>query len=116
MSTCTSRVRVVCNEIGVQCELVKVDLTKGEHRQAEYLEKMHPFGMVPVLEDEDGTKIYESRAIARYLTAKYGKDSGLMPSVSDLKAYGLFEQAASVEYSVFDPPAAKVVKQRVINK
>ncbi|KAG8711924.1 hypothetical protein FRC08_015247 [Ceratobasidium sp. 394] len=115
-STCTSRVVLVCKEIGVNYELVTIDLMKGEHKQPEYMEKLHPFGMIPVLEDEDGTKIYESRSISRYLIAKYGKDSGLMPSVSDLKAYGQFEQAASVEYSAFDPPALQIVEQRFINK
>ncbi|KAG9123816.1 hypothetical protein FRC07_013864 [Ceratobasidium sp. 392] len=39
-----------------------------------------------------------------------------MPSVNDSKAYGLFEQAASIEYSNFDPPAAKVSKERWVNK
>ncbi|KAG8694710.1 hypothetical protein FRC08_008305 [Ceratobasidium sp. 394] len=115
-STCTSRVAVVCNEIGVKYEIVKIDLAQGEHLQPEYIENMHPFGMIPVLEDVDGTKIYESRAVSRYLTAKYGKDSQLMPDASDPKAYGRFEQAASVEYSAFDPPAAKMVEQRFINK
>jgi hypothetical protein len=37
------------------------------------------------------------------LVAKYGKESTLVPSPSDPKAYGLFEQAASIEYSIFDP-------------
>ncbi|KAG8702853.1 hypothetical protein FRC11_011159 [Ceratobasidium sp. 423] len=69
---------------------------------------MQPFGSIPVLIDEDRTRIYESRAIARYLVVKYGKDSALLPLPSDLKAYGLFEQAASIEYSSFDPAASGV--------
>ncbi|CAE6384755.1 unnamed protein product [Rhizoctonia solani] len=64
---------------------------------------MQPFGCIPVLIDEDETRIFESRAIARYLVAKYGNESTLVPSPSDPKAYGLFEQAASIEYSIFDP-------------
>ncbi|KAG9087248.1 hypothetical protein FS749_003063 [Ceratobasidium sp. UAMH 11750] len=116
LSTCTKRVLTVCNEIGLKYEVVPVDFQKAAHKQPEYLDTMHPFGIIPVLEDEDGTKIYESRAIARYLTAKYGKDSGLLPSSNDVKAYGLFEQAASVEYSSFDPPASGLTKERVFSK
>ncbi|KAG8741697.1 hypothetical protein FRC10_002570 [Ceratobasidium sp. 414] len=116
LATCTKRVAAVCNEIGLKYELVTVDLTKGAQKQPEYLDTMQPFGVIPVLEDEDGTKIYESRAIARYLTAKYGKDSGLLPSTDDVKSYGLFEQAASIEYSAFDPPASGLTKERVFSK
>ena len=63
-------------------------------------------------QDEDGTQLFESRAICRYLTLKYGKDSGLIPSQSDIKAYVLFEQAASIEYSSFDPPASGLTFER----
>ncbi|CUA77307.1 Glutathione S-transferase PM239X14 [Rhizoctonia solani] len=63
---------------------------------------------VKVYGDEDATRIFESRAIARCLVAKYGKDSTLVPSPADPKAYGLFEQEASIEYSSFDPTASGV--------
>ncbi|KAG8721962.1 hypothetical protein FRC11_002810 [Ceratobasidium sp. 423] len=95
---------MTCHELGVKYELNHVDL-KGEHKNPEYIVNMQPFGSIP---DGDGTRIYESRAIARYLVAKYGKDSALLPSPSDPKAYGLFEQAASIEYSSFEPAASGV--------
>ncbi|KAH7338782.1 glutathione S-transferase [Rhizoctonia solani] len=112
VSTCTKRVVTVCKEIGVQYEFVPVDLAAGEHKSEAFLEQKQPFGAVPVLVaciDEDGTQLYESRAICRYLTAKYGKDSGLLPDPSNPKQYGLFEQAASTEYSTFDPLASGLV-------
>ncbi|CAE7134721.1 unnamed protein product [Rhizoctonia solani] len=109
VSTCTKRVVTVCKEIGIQYELVPVDLAVGEHKSEAFLEQRQPFGAVPVLVDEDGTQLYESRAICRYLTAKYGKDSSLLPDTGDIKAYGLFEQAASTEYSTFDPLASGLV-------
>ncbi|CAE6472410.1 unnamed protein product, partial [Rhizoctonia solani] len=112
-ATCTQRVMAVCNEIGLKYQIVTVDLKKGEQKTPEYLATKQPFGVIPVLVDEDGTKIYESRAICRYLVAKYGKDSGLLPSQSDVKAYGLFEQAASIEYSTFDPYAAPLTSELV---
>ncbi|KDN46690.1 Glutathione S-transferase, partial [Rhizoctonia solani AG-8 WAC10335] len=112
-STCTKRVWTTAKEIGVDVEIVPVDLAKGAHKDPAFIEKYHPFGIIPVLEDEDGTLIYESRAISRYLVAKYGKGSHLLPDPSDVKAYGLFEQAASVEYSTFDPPASSLVFEKV---
>ncbi|CAE6452723.1 unnamed protein product [Rhizoctonia solani] len=112
-STCTKRVWTTAKEIGVDVDIVPVDLAKGAHKEPAYIENYHPFGIIPVLEDEDGTKIYESRAIARYLVAKYGKGSPLLPSPSDPKAYGLFEQAASIEYSSFDPSASGLAYERV---
>jgi glutathione S-transferase len=50
----------------------------------------------------------ESRAIVRYITAKFG-DGTLIPSATDFQAIGLFEQAASIEYGQFDNEASKVV-------
>ncbi|CAE6446681.1 unnamed protein product [Rhizoctonia solani] len=112
-STCTKRVVATANEINVKVEIIPVDLAKGEHKKPEYLDNYHPFGVIPVLEDEDGTKIFESRAISRYLVAKYAPGSPLLPTPSDVKAYGLFEQAASIEYSSFDPPASSLTFERV---
>ncbi|CAE6455670.1 hypothetical protein ACGC1H_005795 [Rhizoctonia solani] len=112
-STCTKRVWTTAKEIGVNVEIVPVDLSKGAHKDPSYVDNFHPFGIIPVLEDEDGTKIYESRAISRYLVAKYAPDSSLLPKASDAKAYGLFEQAASVEYSTFDPPASSLAYEKV---
>jgi glutathione S-transferase len=48
ISTCTKRVAVVATEIGVPYDLVVVDLTKGEHKAPEYLEKQ-PFGQLPYI-------------------------------------------------------------------
>ncbi|KAJ1305638.1 hypothetical protein OPQ81_000635 [Rhizoctonia solani] len=112
-STCTKRVWTTAKEIGVDVKIIPIDLATGAHKKPEYLDNYHPFGIIPVLEDEDGTKIFESRAIARYLVAKYAPDSALLPSPSNPKAYGLFEQAASIEYSTFDPPASSLAFEKV---
>ncbi|CAE6446539.1 unnamed protein product [Rhizoctonia solani] len=116
MSTCTQRVTATCNELGINYEIKTIDFAAKEHKSADYIATKQPFGAIPVLVDEDGTQLFESRAIARYLVAKYGKDSGLAPNQSDLKAYGQFEQAASIEYSSFDPCAAPLVFERVFSK
>ncbi|KAG2378864.1 hypothetical protein C9374_008012 [Naegleria lovaniensis] len=100
-STCVQRVVTTLKEKKLDYELIPVDLSKGEHKQPQFLEKQ-PFGVIPVLED-DGFLIYESRAICRYLESKYkGQGTELIPS-SDVKTLGLFEQGASIETSYFDP-------------
>ena len=58
-------------ELGLECEIVPVDLTKGEHRKPEFL-ALHPYGRVPVLTDGDLT-LWESHAILSYLGEKAGK-------------------------------------------
>ncbi|KAL5522171.1 hypothetical protein ACEPAF_2028 [Sanghuangporus sanghuang] len=103
VSGATRAVTLTLQELGVPYELVIVNVKDGEHKSAEYLENMHPFGQIPVLVDEDGFTLFESRAIARYLVAKYGPDSGLAPK--ELKKNALFEQAMSIESSDFAPYA-----------
>jgi glutathione S-transferase len=48
----------------VPYELKVVDLSKGAHKQPDFLAKQ-PFGQIPVLVDGD-VEIFESRAIARW--------------------------------------------------
>jgi glutathione S-transferase len=58
----------------------------------------------------------ESRAICRYLELKYrGKGTELIPS-KDAASKGLFEQAASIETSYFDPSASGLVYEMVFKK
>ncbi|KAF5186855.1 Glutathione s-transferase [Thalictrum thalictroides] len=54
MSTCTARVLTVLLEKEAEYELVPINLAVGEHKQPAYLAK-HPFGQIPVLEDDDLT-------------------------------------------------------------
>ncbi|CAE6455235.1 unnamed protein product [Rhizoctonia solani] len=112
-STCTKRVWAAAREIGVEVKVIPVNLGNSAHKESSYIDNYHPFGIIPVLEDEDGTKIYESRAIARYLIAKYAPESPLLPNASNPKAYGLLEQAASVDYSAFDPPASSLAYEKL---
>lgn len=64
------------------------------------------------IQDDEGYILYESRAIGRYIAEKYANQgTPLIPK--DLKAKGLFEQAASVEQANFDPFASKIVMEKV---
>ena len=69
----------------------------------EYIEDQHPFRLIPALED-DGFKIFEFRAICKYLLAKYGKGHELHNDAQGSAAeIGAYEQALSIEYSYFQP-------------
>lgn len=106
MSTCTRKILMTLAEKGSEAEFVMVDLMTGAHKQADHMAR-HPFGVVPVFED-DGFQIYESRAIIRYLDAKL---SGPKLTPTDLHAFARMEQWMSVEQSYFTPNAMKVVME-----
>ncbi len=59
-------------------ELVRIDLSKGEHQTPEYL-AVNPNGKVPALLDGD-LKLWESHAIMAHLAVQAGSD--LWPSAS----------------------------------
>ncbi|KNB07903.1 hypothetical protein FOXG_08952 [Fusarium oxysporum f. sp. lycopersici 4287] len=101
-SLCTRRVLLVLAEKGIDYEFINVNFIAGEQKKPPY-EEMMLFGQIPALED-GSLRLYEFRAIARYLSSKY-RDQGndLLPAVDDVQGWALFEKFASVGYSqVFD--------------
>jgi len=100
----------VLYEKKVPYQFYPIDLTKGEHKTPEYLDKQ-PFGQVPYI-DDDGYTLYESRAITRYIDTKYpNQGPKLIPT--DLKKYAQYEQAASTETSNYDPYVSGIVYEKV---
>jgi glutathione S-transferase len=65
------KVRFALNELGLECEMVPVNLSQGEQRTPEFL-KLNPVGRVPVLVD-GGLTLWESHAIVSYLGEKTGR-------------------------------------------
>ncbi|KAJ7785528.1 glutathione S-transferase [Mycena olivaceomarginata] len=139
MATCARRVATILVEKKVPFEFVLVDFSKAEHKSPAYLASQ-PFGQVPYIvcppllgavgrmilahdsdslaslldlsQDDEGFILYESRAICRYIEDKYpNQGTPLVPTDSRGKA--LFEQAASIEYSNFDPFCSKAVTEMV---
>jgi len=97
------------NELGLQCEVVPVDLTKGEHKKPEFL-ALNPCGRVPVLVDGDLT-LWESHAILAYLGDKTGK---LWPTTAAGRADALrwlFYLTAHIS-----PPTTEVAFNRIAVK
>ena len=128
LSPPTALVAMVLREKKVPFEFVSVDMTKREHKSPAYLEKQ-PFGQIPflvsphsdvilpvrlltMLQDDDGFIVYESRAMARYIDAKFpNQGPQLVPT--GLKEIALFEQAVSIEQSHFTPPTLKAVVEKL---
>ncbi|KAJ7495467.1 thioredoxin-like protein [Mycena latifolia] len=110
-SACTRRAATALFELEIPFEFIEVNVATGEHKTPAYLEKQ-PFGQIPYI-DDDGFILYETRAIARYLAAKYPA-KGLIPT--EPKANAIFEQAASAELTNFEPAASKLAWETVIKE
>ena len=59
------KVRLLLAQLGIPCEIIEVDILKGESHTPEFL-KINPNGRTPVL-DDDGFILAESNAILAYL-------------------------------------------------
>ncbi|KAF8226833.1 glutathione S-transferase [Tricholoma matsutake] len=106
ISPCTLRVVVVLKEKSIPYEFI--DVAFDEIGTPEYLSK-NPFGKFPYM-DDDGFILYESRAICRYIEAKYpDRAPKLIPT--DSVAITYFEQAASIESMMFHPHAAGAFRE-----
>jgi len=114
-STSTQRVILVLHELSVPYEFINVEVCGGNLKDGSPENPVkHPFGSLPYIE-EDGFELFESRAICRFIVAKYYPDgSSLLPT--ELQAAALFEQAASVERSYFDVHANVVLQEKFLKK
>ncbi|KAK0608369.1 hypothetical protein LWI29_029750 [Acer saccharum] len=113
LATCTSRVLLCLAEKGLDYELIPVDVAAGEHKQQPYL-SLNPFGQIPAFEDGD-VKLFESRAISKYLANKH-KDIGtdLLRS-SCLKESAIVETWMEVEAHQFNAPMRTLIHQLILN-
>ncbi|MBJ6760998.1 glutathione S-transferase N-terminal domain-containing protein [Myxococcaceae bacterium JPH2] len=109
-STCTRAVLTVLAEKGHEAEFVLIDLSKGEQKLPAHVARQ-PFGVVPVLETDDGFQMYESRAIVRFLDRTL---PGVALTPADPKAYARMEQFISVEHCYFSPAAMKIIYERLL--
>ena len=72
----TIKVQAMINYLGLQVEVVVLDIKSGAHKAPEYLQK-NPNALTPVLEDGDFV-LWESNAILQYLALKH-PEANLLP-------------------------------------
>ncbi len=103
------RVRAVANELGIDLEIIDVDMRNGENKTASYL-AINPNGKVPVLIDGD-LVLWESRAINAYLASLKGK---LYPQ--DPKKRAVVDQWTYWHAVHLGPATQRVVFERLLKK
>jgi glutathione S-transferase len=105
------KVRLLLTQLGVPFERIELNITKGETRTPEFLDKF-PNGRIPAVELDDGKLLFESNAIISY----FAEGTPFMPADRFQRAQTLqwlfFEQyshepyIASVRYLVMHPDIA----------
>jgi len=104
-ATCTQRVFAVANTLSTPLTLHTLNMREGEHKKEPHISRQ-PFGKIPAFESQDGSvKLFESRAIARYLDHING---GTLTGQENPARFGLIETWVSVELSYFDPSASAI--------
>ncbi|KAJ9641212.1 hypothetical protein H2204_002890 [Knufia peltigerae] len=121
LSVSTRRVLLVLEEKNIDYDFVAINTAKGEQKSQGYVNKQ-PFGSIPLLIHGDLT-LFESRAMCRYIEAKYPSaavaadgtsSSRLVPT--GLTENAMFEQAASIEASQFEPIVAAINFEKRLKK
>ncbi|HTJ92869.1 MAG TPA: glutathione S-transferase [Pararobbsia sp.] len=100
------RARLMLSLLGVEHELVQVDIPAGENKSPEFL-KLNAFGQVPVLVDGDLT-IADSTAILVYLAKKYERTDWLPDTPEGAAHVQRWLSFASGEIA-FGPAAARMI-------
>ena len=69
------KVRLMSALLGVEYELILINMLNGEHKSPQFLQ-LNPLGQIPVVVDND-IILRDSQAIIVYLARKYGDESWL---------------------------------------
>jgi glutathione S-transferase len=85
------KVRLVLHQLERPFELVEYDVTAGETRTRDFLERVNPNGRVPVLELDDGRMLPESNAILWFLAEG-----------TPLLSHDPFERAQTLQWMCFE--------------
>jgi glutathione S-transferase len=111
LSSNSRRVLLTAYHLGLDPELVVVDLSSGEHKTPEYL-GLNPNGRVPLLVDA-GFHLWESHAIMQYL-ADRSPEQDIYPR--DVSARADVNRWLFWSASHFAPACAFIIRERVSKK
>jgi glutathione S-transferase len=107
VATCTQKILILLEELNLKYDFTNIDLKKGEHKEEKYKE-LQPFGKVPAMTYGD-RNLFESRCILRYI-AKNNVEIEDFLGDTDVDLW------LEVESQNFNPPAGKIVYERVFKK
>jgi len=107
----TRKTLLTLAEKAAEARLVLVMIPHGEQKRPEHLQ-LHPFGKVPVLDDDDFV-LYEVRAINRYLDTRLAGPR-LVPEAPRERAR--MDQWISVADSYFVPFAHSLIVERLFRR
>lgn len=100
------RVVLFASLLGLQSDLIEVDLKAGAHKKPEFL-ALNPFGQVPVL-DDDGVVIVDSNAILVYLAKRTGRSEWLPDDARGAATVQRWLSVAAGELA-YGPAAARLI-------
>ena len=103
--TRATRPRWLLEEMGVPYSLMRLDMSKKEHKAPEYM-AIHPHGQVPALVDGD-LALFESAAICAYLADKF-PEKNMAPAVGTPER-GLYYQWLMYSMATLEPPIVQVI-------
>jgi glutathione S-transferase len=100
------RVQLFLSILGLDHELVDVDLVNGEHKQDAF-RALNAFSQVPVI-DDNGTVVSDSNAILVYLAKKYGTTQWLPEDAEGAAVVTRWLSAAAGPVA-FGPATARLI-------
>lgn len=100
------RVVLFASLLGLDAQLIEVDLMAGAHKKPEFL-ALNSFGQVPVLED-GGVVVADSNAILVYLAKTAGRSDWLPENAADAAAVQRWLSVAAGEIA-YGPAAARLI-------
>lgn len=116
---CSLAVRIIINELGVDCDYEGVDLKTKETESGKNFLEINPKGVVPVLETEDGVILTENVVIQQYLADKF-KAYSLLPEFTDFERYRVLEWLGFIATEIhkgygplFNPDTPQNVKDEI---
>lgn len=101
------RVEVMLSLLGINADIIDVDLLKGEQKTPGFLKK-NPLGQVPVLEDGEFT-LSDSNAIIVYLASKYDPNRSWLPTAPEKAAVVQGYLTVAAGALAFGPASARLV-------
>lgn len=87
---CSLVVRIILNEIGLDCEFESVDLKSKKTQTGQDYLSINPKGAVPAIQLNNGKVLTENAVILQYL-ADTAKASNLLPLIGDFDRYRVLE-------------------------